>query len=144
MLGEQYTVCNTSLFTLQWETSVMEGRKEVNIIKLMHTYHFTQSHIVVNNSGCNLLEHVTTYKLMVTGKCKWVKHFDVPCIFIFLSLGKAIQKRQYLLQQKWKRSLSLKNTYLNTITCKYFSLKFFFWGGGHYSESLPIKFFSII
>ena len=39
----------------------MEGRKEVNIIKLMHTYHFTQSH-----SGCNLLEHVARYKL-VTG-----------------------------------------------------------------------------
>lgn len=75
----------------------MEGRKEVNIIKLMHTYHFTQSHIVVNNSGCNLLEHVARYKL-VTGKCKWVKHFDVLCIFF--SLGKAIQKRQNLLQQK--------------------------------------------
>ena len=45
----------------------MEGRKEVNIIKLMHTYHFTQTHIVVNNSGCNLLEQVARYKL-VTGK----------------------------------------------------------------------------
>jgi len=67
----------------------MEGRKEV--IKLMHTYHFTQSHIVINNSGCNLLEHVARYKL-VTGKCKRGKHFDILCIFFFRKSnpGKAI------------------------------------------------------
>lgn len=69
----------------------MEGRKEVNIIKLMHTYHFTQSHIVINNSGCNLLEHVARYKL-VTGKCKWVKHFDVLCILIFFPKEKQSRK----------------------------------------------------
>ena len=84
----------------------MEGRKEVNfIIKLMHTYHFTQSHVVVNNSGCNLLEHVARYKL-VTGKCKWVKHFDVLCIFFFLR--KSNPEKAKLTATKVKRKSVIK------------------------------------
>ena len=82
----------------------MEGRKEVNIIKLMHTYHFTQSHIVVNNSGCNLLEHVARCKL-VTGKWKWVKHFDVLCIFF---LRKSNPEKAILTATKVKRKSVIK------------------------------------